>query len=168
MKYLSSVNRWTALAAGLALFLMALLGAADVVGAAFGFPLVGAYEGIESLMVLAIFLAIAAAQQKQAHIQVDLLRIHLPRGGRLLLGIVASLCSILFFGLVAYFGWSAFLRSLASGEFRQGQIGFPLWPARLALAFGASVMVLQCLRDLFLQLKGVPPEELAQAQDDEA
>src|SRR5699024_9395703 len=141
------------------------LGAGDVVGWMIGYPIAGAYETVESLMVLAIFLAIAEAQQRQAHIKVDLLRVQLGRRGQIVLGILASLCSLLFFALVAYYGWSAFLRSVATGEFRQGQIGFPLWPARLALAFGASLMTLQCLRDLILQFQGVPPDALARAQD---
>lgn len=145
---IAAINRSAALLAGLSLLLMALLGAGDVVGTAFGRPVAGAYELIETLLVGAIFLAIAAAQQNRAHISVDLVRSRLGIRGRAALAVLSVIGSGAFFALVAHYGWSAFGRSWASGEFRQGLLAFPVWPARLVLALGASLMVLQCLRDL--------------------
>jgi len=138
------VNLWSMSLGGVSLFLMAMIGAADVIGAGFGRPVVGAYELIETFMVITIFLAVAAAQQQRAHISVDLVKQHLPLRVQAVLTLLGLIFSAGLFLMIAYFGWIATSSSLASGEIRQGQLGFPVWPARMALALGASLMVLQC------------------------
>lgn len=138
------INHISVSLGGLALFLMAVIGAADVVGTRFGAPIVGAYELIETLMVIAIFLAVAAGQQNNLHINVELIRGRFGVNTRACLVLFSLLCSAAFFLLISYFGMFAFLRSFSSGEIRQGQLGFPVWPARLALAVGAILMVAQC------------------------
>jgi len=139
------INQISVSFAGLSLLLMAIVGAVDVVGSGFGSPLVGAYELIETLMVITIFMSVAAAQQQGAHINVDLVRNLLGARAQTVLTLLGVLCSAGLFALVAYYGYFATLKSFASGEIRQGQLGFPVWPARLALALGSSLMVLQCL-----------------------
>lgn len=139
------INQISVSFAGLSLLLMAVVGAVDVVGSGFGRPLVGAYELIETLMVITIFMSVAAAQQHGAHINVDLVRNMLGVRAQTVLTLLGVLCSAGLFALVAYYGYFATLKSFASGEIRQGQLGFPVWPARLALALGSSLMVLQCL-----------------------
>lgn len=130
---------------GFALLLMALIGTVDVIGTGFGEPMVGAYELIETLMVIAIFTAVAAGQQNNLHINVELVRARLGLKARAVLTLFALLCSGAFFLLIAWFGTIGLERSYNVGEIRQGQLGFPVWPARLALALGAALMVLQCL-----------------------
>lgn len=130
---------------GFALLLMALIGTADVIGTGFGQPVAGAYELIETFMVIAIFMAVAAGQQNNMHINVELVRARLGLKARAVLTVFALLCSGLFFLLIAWYGMIGFERSYKVGEIRQGQLGFPVWPARLALAVGAALMVLQCL-----------------------
>jgi TRAP-type mannitol/chloroaromatic compound transport system permease small subunit len=65
--------------------------------------------------------------------------------------------------MIAYFGWFATLRSFGSGEIRQGQLGFPVWPARMALALGASLMVLQCLIQFLSTLRALLRGNVASA-----
>lgn len=143
--WMGQVNRLAVSLAGISLLLMAIIGAADVVGSGFGVPIVGAYELIETLMVITIFLSVSAAQQQGAHINVELIKSRLGSRGQAVLTLFGLLFSGALFALVAYYGWIGTLKSLGSGEIRQGQLGFPVWPARLALAAGASLMVLQCL-----------------------
>lgn len=139
------VNYLAVTLGGIALLLMAVIGAADVIGAGFGRPVVGSYELIETFMVIAIFMSVAAAQQQGAHINVELVKQLLGVRAQAILVLFGLVCSGTLFLLLAYYGWSATSRSFASGEIRQGQLGFPVWPARLALALGSSLMVLQCL-----------------------
>lgn len=139
------INQISVSLAGLSLLLMAVIGALDVIGSGFGKPVVGAYELIETLMVVTIFMSVAAAQQKGAHINVELVKHMLGARAQAALALLGILVSGGLFLLVAYYGWFATLKSFASGEIRQGQLGFPVWPARLALALGSSLMVLQCL-----------------------
>jgi len=149
---ISNLNRYAAMLAGIALLLMAIVGALDVVGAAVGRPLVGTHEITETLMVIAIFLALASAQQQNAHIRVELFTRQLGVSQQAAFTVFGLVCSAACFALIAYFGWSSTFRSIASGEFRQGQLGFPVWPARMALALGSTLMVAQCLSEIIAGL----------------
>jgi TRAP-type mannitol/chloroaromatic compound transport system permease small subunit len=51
-------------------------------------------------------------------------------------------------GLIAWFGWKSGIHSFSVGEYAPGLINFPIWPARLVLGFGATVMAVQCIFDV--------------------
>lgn len=143
-----NLNRYAALLAGVALLVMALVGAADVVsGRGFSAPIPGILEFTESLMVISVFLALALAQQQRRHIRVELLAQLLPPKPRAALAAASALLTMLFFALIAWYGWYTASYSWAVGEFKSGQINFPVWPARIALAIGATLMVLQTALD---------------------
>lgn len=142
-------NRLFAMLSGVALFLMLLIGASDVIGSSmFNQPLPGAFEGTEALMVVSTFLALGLSQQRRAHIRVEVIVGLMPRPFQLASAVFSALLCALFFGLIAWFGWAIAIKSFNAGEFSSGLVNFPIWPAKIALAFGASLMALQCLWDV--------------------
>lgn len=151
---LARCNRASAIVAGVAILLMMLAGAADVIATnlnLFGLrsrPIPSTHEFMATMMVAAVFLGLAQAQQQRAHIQLDSVQVFGAKVGRRFEPL-HYLAHGLFYGLVAWFGWIAAAHSFRTGEFAAGLIDFPIWPARIALAFGASAMTLQCLVDFF-------------------
>lgn len=142
------LNRAAAFLAGIALLSMALLGAVDVVsGRFFRAPVPGALELTETLMVCSVFFAVALAQEHKRHIRVELLINLFPRRARAAADVLAYLATLGVFALIAWYGWHMALYSYGAGEYQSGLLNFPLWPARLSLALGASLMVLQSGRD---------------------
>jgi TRAP-type C4-dicarboxylate transport system permease small subunit len=147
------VNRGFASAAGVAILLMMLAGALDVISTNFNLigldsrPVSSTNEFMATMMVAAVFLGMPLAQQRRAHIQVTVA--HLVES-RFLRPIEAlrHLLHGLFYALIGWFGWSVAAHSVTTGEFAAGLVDFPVWPARLALAVGATAMTLQCLVDL--------------------
>ena len=126
--------------------MMALIGTCDVVATQFlGRPIPGAHEITEMLMVSSLFFGIALAQAERRHVRVSVLVDRLPARTRLLLQLLADLSIAVLFALIAWFGWLSFLRAVNTGEFAQGLARIPLWPSRLALVIGASLLVLQAL-----------------------
>jgi TRAP-type C4-dicarboxylate transport system permease small subunit len=143
MKYISLA---AAGLAGTALVLMAIIGTADVVGSQFlGLPVPGTVEIGSSLMVLGIALGLPMAQYDRRHVRVEIIVDRLPRPIRRVLDIVAQLCLALMLAGIAWMGWRMFLNSIATKEFAQGLIEIALWPARLALALGATLAVVQTI-----------------------
>lgn len=141
-------TRLAARLAAVAIVLMMFVGAADVILTWFGRPLAGTFELTESLMVASVFLAIALAQRNNQHIRVDVaLRAAGPRT-RAALDALAHLLSFVLYAAIAYYGWREFADSVAGGEYSSGIVRFALWPARLALALGATLMAAQTLADL--------------------
>jgi TRAP-type C4-dicarboxylate transport system permease small subunit len=143
---LGELGSWLA---GASLLLMMLIGAIDIIGAKLlNRPLPAALETTEALMVLGVFLALAYTQAHRQHIVVDLLTTRLGPGARRALDGLAQLLTLGVFGLVAWQGWVLGLTSLHIREYASGILPFPLYPSKLALAVGATLMVLQLLVDI--------------------
>lgn len=132
--------------AGSALILMALIGTADVIGSQFfGRPVPGTVEIGASLMVAGIALGLPMAQYSRRHIRVEIIVDRLPPRLRAALDIVAQLCLALMLAGIAWMAWRMLLTSIATKEFSQGLIEIAMWPARLALALGATLAVVQTI-----------------------
>ena len=150
---LARINRAAASFAGVAILLMMLAGAADVVMTnlnLFGFasrPIPATTEFMATMMVVAVFLGLSLAQQRRSHIQMDVSQFARPTVRRVLEA-THHLSHGLLYGLIAVFGWDAALHAYSVGEFAAGAYDFPIWPARLTLAAGASLMTVQCAVDL--------------------
>lgn len=143
-----------AFVAGIGVLVMMTVGAFDVVLTHFfNRPIPGAFEITEAMMVGSIFLAVAMAQRERKHIRVEFLVDRLPPRGRACFDLLAHLLSGFVFTLIAWYGWRAGIKSFNLGEFSSGLLKFPVWPARLALAVGSSLMVVQCLIDIGSELR---------------
>jgi TRAP-type transport system small permease protein len=109
----------------------------------------GVIELNEVLMVGIVFLGLGMAQKEKSHIRAELLVSRLSKGRRKLSDLLATICSLGFWGILLFQSapraWDAFL----TGEYREGLIKFPLWPARGALALGLFILCLQLLVDLY-------------------
>lgn len=149
------VRRAAALVAGCAMLLMMLAGALDVIGTNFlAKPIPAAFEFMATLMVVVVFFSLALAQAQRAHIRVSIVTDRLPRRLQWVTDSLQFLCNLVFFTLIAWFGWKSGLRSFDVGEYASGAINWPTYPARFALAIGASLMALQCLYDLISHMLG--------------
>lgn len=151
--FLVRVERQAAAVAGLGVLVMMLLGGLDVLTTSvLNQPIPGAYEIIETLMVASIFLALALSQAEGRQIRVELLTDRLGSRAKSLLEVFADLCSLLVYGLIAWYGAQAAFSSALMGEYSAGIVKFPQWPAKIALAAGALLMVLQCLQGAWISL----------------
>jgi TRAP-type C4-dicarboxylate transport system permease small subunit len=119
----------------------------DMVGLA-SRPIPGVHEFIAAMMVFTVFLAVSLAQARRAHIQVDLFTRMMPTLAQKALALLQHALGAIVFGLIAWFGWKMAWHAVVVGEFSAGLYDFPLWPARTALALGATLVAVQCLFDL--------------------
>jgi TRAP-type C4-dicarboxylate transport system permease small subunit len=152
--WITRVNLTCGFLSGVAMLLMMVAGTADILSSNLdkvglpSKPVPAAFEFMATMMVVVVFLAIPLAQARRSHIQVELVLNMLPTGLRKTLEIVHHILSAVLFAFIAWFGWRAGLHAFDVGEFAAGLINYPIWPARLVLAFGASLMTVQCLFDL--------------------
>ena len=153
-RFLLRVNLLCGLLSGVALLLMMLAGAADVIGTNLDIiglqsrPIPAAFEFMATMMVVTVFLATALGQSRRNHIRVGVITNMLPRGLQRTTSFVQHAFSAAFWGLIAWYGWKSGLHSVSVGEYATGLINFPIWPARLVLGFGALLMFVQCLFDI--------------------
>lgn len=142
------LNRAGAAVSAAALLAMLAVGVADTVSARlFNRPLAGTLELTEALMVACIFLALCAGQEEGTHIRMSLLTCRLAGRGRGFMDFLAHSLTAAFLFLVAWQGAVQGWHSFSIREYESGLVAFPLYPAKLALAAGAGLMLLQCLLD---------------------
>jgi TRAP-type mannitol/chloroaromatic compound transport system permease small subunit len=153
-RWLMRVNLWCGLASGFALLAMMVMGALDVLGTNLDLigltaqPIPAAFEFMATMMVVNVFLALSLAQSRRQHIRVEVLVNLLPSRWKTVADALAYGFSMALFVLIAFYGWKSGMHATNVGEYAPGLINFPVWPARLVLAFGASLMAVQCAFDL--------------------
>jgi len=154
MGHVDTLSRLGALLSGVALLLMMLIGAADVIfSKLFNFPIPGSFEATEALMVVSAFMAIGFNQYKRGHIAVTLLTSRMTRTPAGIFRLISHFMTFVFFFLLAWQGWIFGLHSLKVLEYESGLFSFPVYPAKLLAALGMSLAALQCVADFVRKLR---------------
>ncbi len=147
------INLACGILSGIALLLMMVVGALDVIGTNLDMigissaPVPAAFEFMATMMVVCVFLAVSLAQARRTHIRVEVLVNHLPHPLQKLADLFRHLICMGFFMSIAWFGALSAIHSFNVGEYAPGIINFPIWPARFFLAFGAALISIQCMID---------------------
>jgi TRAP-type transport system small permease protein len=149
-KWLSYIDKIAFVLVGISLLSLMLLGVTDILlTELFHIPIPGALEISESLLVSCVFMPLAWVQSRQRHIGMNFLRMHLGPKMRHVLDLFVGLCSLAFYCLLAWQGWLLAFRSLASREYAAGLLAIPLYPAKIVLAIGISLMVIELIKQLW-------------------
>lgn len=133
-----------------------LLGTIEVVGTQMlHTPVPGALELTESTMVLIVFGALAYAQIRRSHIRVELIYTNMGPRVRAAMDVFADICALVFFSLLLWQAYHEAVYSLQIGEATVGLIRFPLFPARIILAVGTGLLILQLILDLITDIRRI-------------
>lgn len=160
--WLGRLALWLLLLGTVGMIAAMLVGVADVVGTEFlGRPLLGTLEFTESTMVLVVFGALAYAQERRAHIRVELLYSQVGPRGKSFMEAVTHIIAFVFFGLVAWQGYVELEYSWEIMESTMGSVRFPLYPARTLLLIGVALLLLRLALDIVQDIgrlrRGEPP-----------
>ena len=167
--WLGRLALWLLLLGTVGMIAAMLVGVADVVGTEFlGRPVLGTLEFTESTMVLVVFGALAYAQERRAHIRVELLYSHVGPRGKSFMEAVTHIVAFLFFALVAWQGYVELVYSWEIMESTMGSVRFPLYPARVLLLVGVALLLLRLAIDIVqdvgrLRRGEAPPDTSASA-----
>ena len=164
--WLGRLALWLLLLGTVGMIAAMLVGVADVVGTEFlGRPVLGTLEFTESSMVLVVFGALAYAQERRAHIRVELLYSFVGPRGKSFMEAVTHIVALIFFALMAWQGYVELLYSLEIKESTMGSVRFPLYPARIILLLGVALLLLRLgidiVQDIGRLRRGEPPPEAA-------
>jgi len=117
-----------------------------------GSPLKGGVEISEILFLSAVYLGLSYTQLFREHVGVDLFISHFSPTTRRVLETIMLFLALILYGLLAWRGGEAFWASLSTGEYRWGLISIPLWPARLMIPVGVSVLCLKFIAEIALNI----------------
>lgn len=111
-------------------------------------PIPGVIELNEVLLVCVVYLGLGLSQKDGAQIRAELFISHLAPSIRKIFDVFSAIVAFAFWAAVlvqsATKAWSSFV----IGEYREGLLKFPVWPARWALAIGTFLICLQLLSDM--------------------
>lgn len=142
---------------GFATLLVILIVVTDVAGRyLLNLPFHSGVELSELLLVILVFLGLAAAQQQRQNYSIDILTQHFPHRIQKAFELAGYAACLL---IVVVLAWPSSKQAIASferGESGFGIVPFPLWPARVILAVGLWLLALQFLCDLYRHIVGLP------------
>ena len=112
-----ALSRAMLLLAGLALVLMSVLTAVDVIGRSLRMPLAAATELTEILMVVVVFCAMPVVTRRENHIVIDILDFIVPSVIRRIEAIVINLAGTVAMIAVTWRVWTLAEQSAEAGDF---------------------------------------------------
>ena len=129
------------------LVLMTVLGSADVIKTfIFGRPVPLVRELSEVLLAVVIFMSLAIVAREERHVKVDLFVQHFGPGLRRWLRVLALAISAAVVALLAVQSAELATASVTEDERAMASVRFPVWPAKVAVAIGLAVTVLEYVR----------------------
>lgn len=160
LRWITSFNRVLATVAGLLTGLITVIVCIDVASRdLLNWSVQGASEVTILLLVALIFLGLAGAEAKGENFAVTMLVHKLGPQPRRVLAVITTALSVAAIGMLAWFSWTRAIDSVRSDEQSYGVIAFPIWPSKLLIAFGLTMLVLQLLVGLLQVLTGDAAEE---------
>lgn len=142
---------------GFATLIVTIIVVLDVAGRSLlNAPLHMSTEISELLLVVLVFLGLAAAQQNRQNYAIDIGTRALPQGLQVAIEHLGYLFSLVLVAVLAWLSTKQAFSAFERGEAGFGIIPFPIWPARFILAIGLWLLALQFVCDILRYLMGAP------------
>jgi TRAP-type transport system small permease protein len=149
-KALSAIDLVVLWICGICIAVMAVYSFIDVLGRfLFNKPLYGTYElSGEILVVIVIFFSLAPCESEGRHMRVDFIFPYIHQRMKLLIDCISYACGILVCSMLIATTIGPTLDSWKVGEFTQGIVAFPVYPAKIAIIVGLSLFVIRLIVNL--------------------
>lgn len=144
-RWLSKVEDLFALLAAICIFILMLLGIAQVLGRQlFDRPIPGYIDLVELSMVTFAFLAVAYCQRLGGHVRMDLF-VRMAHGRkRWIMEFATTTAPIFLVAVLIYFGWTHYVRALEIGD-STIDMEFPTWPSKLVVPISFVLLLLRLI-----------------------
>ncbi len=153
---LTASRRALGLGTGAALLvIMAAISLDAVLRYTIGRPITGVLEGVELLLVFAVFASLAQTQADHGHIAIGVVTERLGTRARAALLAFTSLLGLGLFAMMTWATGELSWRSWQMGEYSAGLIAFPIYPSRIMVSLGCLLLSLQLALELLRALAQV-------------
>lgn len=143
------INRRLIMVSGVIIMLLCLYTTGDVIGRyALNKPLWAAYEMSLIFLIYITFWGIAYVQSRGGHMRLGFLWQRFGPRGKAALDLLAVLIGLFLFAIITWQGWIWAIQSWVIKESTMGAWTVPLFPARIGLAIGALLLLIQYIIDL--------------------
>lgn len=153
--FIESIDRITRTINGISMvtfFVIMLLTVLGIILRFLGAPLSGLTNLSESLLVIAVYCGIAYAQQVKQHVAVEFLASRLAKTPQKISKIVNLIIPLCICTILIYVCWDYALESWSLRERMDGAPFYPIYPPKIAIAVGISLLWLQLLADILREV----------------
>ncbi len=147
------------------LFILALmfLTCVDVALRAFvGSGILGVIELSQVALVATVYMAMMSSEIAGVHVRTPILTERLSPRWSHAVRLCGSVVSIAIVAWVTYSTWGVAVHATRAGEYLFGLARIPIWPAKLAVAFGMTAFLLALLSKFRNDLHGGPSRRLSE------
>jgi len=144
----------------LVLLLMLVVTIADVIADKFiKLPFPGATELVMSIMPISVCAFLLSVQIKKRHIAIDIIVNMFGPKARVFLQLLTPPCGIFLFGLLTWLSIPLAIHSVRIGEHTGGNVGVPMYPAKVMIPVATGLVTIQLIIELFRTLRDLkkPP-----------
>jgi len=144
-----NINRRLIVVSGAIIMLLCLYTTGDVIGRyMLNKPLWAAYEMSLIFLIYITFWGIAYVQSRGGHMRLGFLWQRFGLRGKAALDLLAVLIGLFLFAIITWQGWEWAINSWVIKESSMGAWEVPYFPARLGLAIGSLLLLIQYIIDL--------------------
>jgi TRAP-type mannitol/chloroaromatic compound transport system permease small subunit len=162
MRIVTRFNNWVGAWFSYAVFLLTVLLLADVfMRYLIGRPAIWTAESAQLLFGAYAVLSGGYLMAQGAHVNVDIFYARFSPRTKAAVDVFTSVLTFLFVGALVYFGSAMAWESVQRWETSASAWNPPIWPIRLAIPVGATLLLLQAIVKLIqdiLTLQGIEPE----------
>ena len=127
----------------------------DILARVLKIPVIGVFELNSLLVGMCIYLAIAFTQAEGKNITVRLLTDRLPKHSKAMLEFAPLVACAIMFGWTTCVYYNATYNALVRGEVAQGVSDFPLFPLKMVMFLGVSMLTLQLVIDIVIRVRHI-------------
>jgi TRAP-type C4-dicarboxylate transport system permease small subunit len=135
------------------LVMMLLISADTIFRYVFHSPIDGTMELSEFFMIAIVYPSLAYAQHLKAHVRVELLVMRLSARGQTVLGLFTDTIGFILWLIIGWKGLDMAIRAWVLGDTTSGILPLPLFPAKILIPFGAALLCIQLLCDIYAKLR---------------
>lgn len=137
------------------IFALMVTGVVGIITRFAGAPLSGIMSLSIFIFIGSVYLSFAYAQVRDNHVAVHLFTSRLPSKARLVLKAVTSFLSAAACFFLVWASWPYAWESLMIGERMHGEPYYPIYPAKLCVAIGATIFLLQLIADFVKSIQSL-------------
>lgn len=149
-RVVGGISRTASLISAVAIIVMMFLMVSDVIlRFQTGRPVAGAYETVQVLVVLIVFLGLAHSERGGHTIRVTVLTAVLSRAAGEVVRMTGRVLTVAIAIWLTYATALHALNSFERGEYTRALVDFPVWPAKALVFIGCALLTLELVLNIF-------------------
>lgn len=105
----------------------------------------GAYEFVQTMLVVTIFMSLPYGERARTHVRVELVTQSVPARVATVMRLTGNVVAFGVAAWLAFAAWNSAVRSVSNQEHTAGIVQFPIYPAKICIFLGLTLLAVELL-----------------------